>query len=119
MATDVKVIRVPERKKEVKHYTRKPTISIAVIGGLMPTITAGINGFTKWTDSNGGNPGLQSAMERVAQSLTGYNAWDKKWHPSQATGIPPLLGGIAVHYLAQKSGVNRMIARAGIPFLRI
>ncbi|GAH90812.1 unnamed protein product [marine sediment metagenome] len=34
-------------------------------------------------------------------------------------GAYPLLGGILIHNVANKLGVNRALARAGIPFIRI
>ena len=34
-------------------------------------------------------------------------------------GGPAIWAGFGVHYAAQKLGLNRMIARAGIPFIRI
>jgi hypothetical protein len=101
------------------HHKAKMTIPIGIVLGLAPTVFAGIEGYRFWNDSNGQAPGIRSGMERAILGLTGYNAWAKKWYPSQAYTLPPLIAGLVAHYAANKFGLNRTLAKMNIPFIRI
>jgi hypothetical protein len=43
-----------------------------------------------------------------------------KWMPEYLMqGVGPIVVGVFVHKLASKLGINRGLARAGVPFLRV
>jgi hypothetical protein len=56
----------------------------------------------------------------AAAIFTGYNPqggmWDYRYLKS---GLFPVIGGLMIHKLASKLGVNRAMSNAGIPFIRI
>jgi hypothetical protein len=61
----------------------------------------------------------QAGMVAVHNTI-GYNGWSKGWDMAgMKTGLFPILAGIMVHKLAGALGVNRMLAAAGIPYLRV
>ena len=95
-----------------KHSHKKPgmTIPLAVVAGLaVPTITM-INSAGDW----------QNKLNGMFAWLTGYNPNTGHWNvtPMRYGAMPIALGFIA-HKIAGKLGVNRAIAAAGIPFVRI
>lgn len=88
------------------------TIPLAVIGGIVPTAAFAAEGLSV------GGP--MEAAKRASMRLTGYNPWEKRWYLSEfAAGWLPILAGVVAHKLANKTGINRAIASAGIPLLRI
>jgi len=117
MATEVKIVRVPTApKKERKHFTRQTTVSLGIILGLAPGVVNVFNTTQKY--------GINEGMRYATQIYTGYNPADGSFHIAGSAshtrdGLMPLLAGFGLHVAAQKFGINRMIARAGIPFVRI
>lgn len=90
----------------------KPTVSLAVVGGLMPLAARAIDGYK-------GN-GLYGVGDAILSGLTGFSSFDKKWHADIMAGnLGPIVAGVVVHKVAGRLGVNRMLAKAGIPFVRI
>jgi hypothetical protein len=52
--------------------------------------------------------------------LTGYEPRNKSFNLMyMKDGTLPIVGGLVVHKLASKLGVNRMLSQAGVPLLRI
>jgi hypothetical protein len=95
---------------------KKPlTISLAVVAGFVPTAAYAIEGFRR-----GGETGFVEGLARITARLTGYSITENKFHGMELVkGYGPvLLGGVA-HVFASRIGLNRMIARAGIPIFRI
>lgn len=93
-------------------------VSLAVVGGFVPLVGYTIDGFNRggsnMTDK------LRNGLRYLSMATTGYDFVDKKWYPGEVwKGTVPVLAGVLVHRLASKFGVNRSIARAGIPFVRI
>lgn len=61
-----------------------------------------------------------NAAKAMSLRFVGYDPDSSSWHLSYLKkGLFPVLGGVVVHKVASKIGINRAIARAGIPFLRI
>lgn len=90
----------------------KTTIPVAVIAGFMPLAGRAITGYQ-------GN-GLYGVGDGILSGLTGYSTFDKKWHPDiMAANVGPIVAGFAVHWAAGKFGINRALARAGVPLLRL
>jgi hypothetical protein len=88
------------------------TIPLAVIGGLVPTAAFAAEGLKV------GGP--VEAAKRASMRLTGWNPWVGQWYLSEfAAGWLPILAGVVAHKLANKTGINRAIASAGIPVLRV
>ena len=88
------------------------TIPLAVVAGIVPT------GIKVYEARGGGVSGMAREAGRI---LTGWDFWNGQWVPgAMRYGLGPMLGGVAVHWLVgQKLGVNRLIARSGLPVLRI
>lgn len=100
--------------KGKKRRQAKPgmTVSLAVIAGLLPLANQAIQGFREG--------GIKRVGDRVCSSLTGYDPAVGRWEAAYLkNGLLPILLGVGVHKLAGKVGVNRAIANAGIPFLRV
>jgi len=94
------------------HRRHTMTMSVAVLGGLMAGLAEPA------TLLIAGHPG--EAMKHATYNYTGWNSWESRWQPmGMQRGLMPLLIGVGVHKIANAAGVNRMLARAKIPFLRI
>lgn len=102
-------------KKKTMHRKKQGfTIPLAIVAGFAPAVIDVID--------NVPNFGLPGSIMHTGAGLIGYDTVSKKytgWNQAKAAGICPLIMGFVVHYAASKLGVNRMIARAGIPFVRI
>lgn len=93
-------------------------VSVAVIGGFVPLVGYTLDGFNR----GGSNltDKLRNGLRYMSLATIGYDFVDKKWYPGEIwKGILPVVGGVMVHKVASKLGVNRALARAGIPFLRV
>lgn len=92
---------------------RKLTIPLAIVAGFIP--------MTMDIYNNRSMGYLQSAAHTTA-GLIGWDTISNRWVgmlQAKAAGMPGLVVGFGAHYLASKLGINRMIARAGIPLIRI
>lgn len=98
--------------KSKSHRRAKPTIPLAVIAGMVPTVVFAVEGYKVG--------GFENAFRRTAQRLTGYDSTANVfiWKELMA-GWGPLLTGYFVHKAASRFGINRAIAKAGIPLFRI
>jgi hypothetical protein len=77
-----------------------------------------------WAHRGEGLEGIGAAASRIYLGYASTNRFGYNdtlgFHPYLLKyGTMPLLAGFAVHWLANKIGMNRAIARAGIPFVRI
>jgi hypothetical protein len=97
--------------KKSKHIGKKKmTIPIGIVAGLTP------GAIGVWTRRNN----LANAADFVCNAYTGvspqtgtFNAGSLKY------GLLPLVAGFAVHKIASMVGINRAMASAGIPWVRI
>lgn len=66
------------------------------------------------------NQSPEVALDKLGYWMTGYSvkSADFNWNRMKG-GSFPILGGIVVHKIASMLGVNRAIAQAGIPIIRI
>jgi hypothetical protein len=102
--------------RSVRHRAKHMTVSLAILAGLAPTAAFAIEGFRIGGDQGG----LVEAMHRVTMRLTGYEWKGGGFSMGElAKGWTPLLAGAVAHKLANRFGVNRMLAKSGIPFIRI
>ena len=99
-------------KKKARRHSKGFTLPLAVVLGFVPIALHARDDL-----STGGVASLGDGMIR---RLTGFGSIGsgKTWEPKYLwQGLFPILGGIMVHKLAGKLGVNR--ALSGIPFIRI
>ena len=92
-------------------------LPLAVVAGFTPLAYKMWSGF-KSTDPNYG--GIFGAFREGAQQfgidpVTGGGVN----FAQTARGLTPIVAGFLIHKLASKLGINRAIAQAGIPFVRI
>lgn len=98
--------------RRVARRSHKLTIPVAVFAGFLPLASdVGVQiGQGDW---------LQ-AGQVLEHNLIGVNPWNGKWDTAGFKhGLYPIALGFVVHIIASKLGVNRMLARARVPFIRI
>jgi len=91
----------------------KMTIPVGVIAGFMPLA---VNTYTHFRSG-----GIKGAGVEATRIMTGWNQETQKWESWRLRyGLLPMVLGFAVHkFIGGSLGVNRMIAAAGIPLIRI
>ena len=88
------------------------TVPIAVVAGFGPMLSDVLHGYQ--------TGGIKSASNDLLANVTGYDARAGKWDfQLLAKGMGPVLAGFVVHKFAGKLGINRAMAKAGIPWVRI
>jgi hypothetical protein len=102
-------------KKRKQHSKPGMTIPVAVIAGFAP-LGIGLLGAVK--------RGMAGDMAGMSQEMTirttGYNTDTKSFHwPTFMQSYGPIVAGLVIHKAASRLGVNRALARAGVPFLRV
>ena len=92
---------------------QKLTIPLAVVGGFIP-IT---NEVIYW----GKQGGLQAISQKIPSRLFGYEPSTGKFTTANLRlGLYPIVAGFLVHkVIGGMLGINRMLARSGVPFIRI
>lgn len=100
------------RRTQRKHK-KQFTIALGPVLGLMPFVFDFISKAKQY--------GIQDAALHAPSRFIPYDFKDKKFTTANLDkGLYPLLGGIALHKIVgQKLGVNRMLAQAGIPVIRL
>jgi hypothetical protein len=121
MAKSRAIIRYRSRPR--KHHRAKMTIPLAIVAGFAPGIIDTIKNGMKYGWVQGSDSGLTTLLGDYtgvqtydAQRVYNQGAWST-WRLKY--GLYPMLGGFAAHWLASKFGINRMLARSRIPFIRI
>ena len=105
-------------KVRVKRHKKKFTIPLAIVAGFIPMALDIKHGI------DDGNGVLQSASHTLT-ALFGIDTYaaakdrTPRWNVAQAAGTPAIVMGFLAHFAAQKLGINRMLANAGIPIVRI
>jgi len=114
MAFKKKKSRARRYFSKVTHRAKKMTFPVAVIAGLMPGVTGTLNVAT----AQGG--GWKAAGTYACSAYTGFNPVTNQFSMTNMNlGLKPLAIGVIVHKLAGWIGINKAIAGAGIPFIRI
>lgn len=101
--------------KEKKRRKKKGfTVPLAVVAGFMPIV-----GNYQRIRGQGFTQG-KAAVE-AAGAITGYSVNSSKWsfQTLREGGSWGILAGMIVHKVASRVGINRALASAGIPFIRI
>lgn len=92
--------------------SRKFTVPMAV---MVPTAYVGYNAALYAI-----NQSPQVALEKVTKWFTGYSLETGRWSfDNFRLGLFPIAGGLIVHKIASRLGVNRALGSAGIPWIRI
>ena len=90
------------------------TIPIAVVAGFGPIIADSVQTMKD------PNQGVGQLPHVFAWHLAGYNTWDKSWSfDRMAKGWAPIVAGLVAHKLANRFGINAMLARNKVPLIRI
>jgi hypothetical protein len=106
------------RRRSLTRYSKprakaKFTLPLAVVLGFAPLA------YHTWWHYKAG--GMNEAVRYGVNDMTGYDMVTSTWQPaSMARGLLPILLGFGLHkFVGGSLGLNRAIARAGIPVLRI
>ena len=95
-----------------KHNHKKAfTLPLAVIAGFAPPIMRAADAWKAGT--------WRAGVKRLTQDMTGFNTAGVFTLANLQYGLLPVTAGILVHKAAGMLGINRALAGAGIPFLRI
>jgi hypothetical protein len=89
------------------------TIPLAAIAGFIPLAGVMATSFKQG--------GVELAGSNLVSNLTGYDIPTKTWNFGyMQKGTIPIVAGLLAHKLiGQKLGVNRMLANAGVPYIRL
>ena len=104
---------VKYRSKKSKHHRRHGfTLPIAVVTGFMPL------GLRVWSKQGSG---IQAMGNEVTKNVLGYDWTTGTFDFSMLKfGTLPIILGILIHkFVGGSLGVNRMLASARVPFLRL
>jgi len=98
-------------KSTSRRRRTQPTLPVAALAGFAPLLA--------YTISRAKSGGVEGAMSGICAATTGWDTTSASWQPKLMWhGTFPVMIGIGVHRLASMFGVNRALARAGIPLLR-
>lgn len=95
-----------------KHSKPKMKVSLAIVAGFVPYAMTLKNAYQ--------TGGVDSVM-KVAPKIIGYDGYSGKWNVKYMFDqgvMGSILGGVAVHWIANKTGINRKIGRL-VPFLSL
>ena len=87
------------------------TVPLGVVAGFVPPVV------DLWGKK--GNP--MAFGNELLRITTGIDYWEANWDWTRMKwGLLPVIGGVLIHkFVGGKLGVNRMLAQAGVPFIRI
>jgi len=89
------------------------TMPLAVVAGFIPPARI------IWNESQGGR-GIEGGAIAASRIFLGFDSVTAQWDFRQLQyGFAPILAGFAIHKVASMVGVNRALAAARIPFVRI
>jgi len=89
------------------------TVPIGIIAGLLPGVTRTFATF----QANG----AQAASNEALAIYSGYDPATRVWSiQNMAFGLLPLFAGLALHrFVGGGLGINRILGRSRVPFLRL
>lgn len=101
-----------KKRSKPRRRNKKTTIPLAVIA---PAAYIGYRHIKIAQDTS-----VSASLDHLSAVMTGYSPTQHNFSLNYLKDglFPILMGGIA-HKVAGKLGVNKMIAGAGVPFLRI
>ena len=95
------------------HHKKQFTLPLAVIAGFAP-LAVDVGTQIK-------NGDWAQAGKVLVHNTIGYDGFNHNWNLSGFShGLFPIIAGILVHkFVGGRLGVNRMLANAGIPVVRL
>jgi len=101
-------------RKKYSKGKKSFTIPLAVVGGFVPPVAGTVATFQATGD-------IQTAGNYMTRVLTGYDIATNRFSlGNMKAGLLPIGLGILVHkYVGGIMGVNRALAAAGMPILRL
>lgn len=101
------------KKRAIRRKAAGMTIPVAAVAGFLPLAGVMVTSFKQG--------GVELAGNNLVSNLTGYDIPSKTWSMDyMRKGTIPIVAGLLAHkIIGQKLGVNRMLARAGVPLIRI
>ena len=105
------VRRSPSRFRYVGRRAKKRfTLPLAVVAGFVPL---GVGVWRRRQSS-------QDMSDFLVSSMTGYTPSNGQWSfGALKSGLLPVVAGFGVHKVASAIGINRALASAGVPWIRI
>lgn len=101
-------------RKKRRYHRPKLTIPLAVVAGFASPVMR----IVQHTQSGGATGGVQE-MSRIMIGVDPF-ANPPTFQPFLLRyGAFPVAIGMVIHFIAGKLGVNRMLARSGVPLLRV
>jgi len=91
------------------HSKPKMTIPLSIVAGFVPVVVG------VWNRRSSG----QAVSDYLQSSFTGIGSDGKFSFTNLKGGLMPIVAGFAVHKVAGMIGINKALARARVPFLRI
>jgi hypothetical protein len=89
------------------------TLPLAVVAGFGPLAGQMVYGYKT-------GRGIEGIGHYALAALTGFDSQTGSFGVGRMSkGLFPIIGGLLVHKLAGKLGINRALGQAGIPFVRI
>lgn len=100
-------------KARTRRAKAQMTIPVAALAGFLPLAGVVATSFQQG--------GIQLVGNNLVSNLTGYDIPSKTWKLAyMEKGLIPIVAGLLAHkVIGQKLGVNRMLARSGVPFIRL
>lgn len=107
--------RTRTRYVRVGHRAKKMTLPVSLVAGFVPI------GSRLFTSAKLLAKGDYDGAGRYASLyIAGWDVNDRKFRPSAIVNQwAPLLAGVVMHKAANRLGINRAIAAAGIPVIRL
>lgn len=110
------------KRTKVKRNRRKVsfTLPVAVVAGFAPGLSRCAYHFAN-PGEHGASNGIEAVGVEAGRIFLGYDSRNGEFNAGWATlGTLPILAGVLVHkFIGGKLGVNRMLASAGIPVIRL
>jgi hypothetical protein len=102
-----------KNKKVRRHKKAGMTLPLAAIAGFAPLVGSTIPQFQYH--------GISGAGNHIVAKLSGYNVNTHQWRwQEMQDGLIPIVAGLLIHkYIGGRLGINRMLSRAGVPFVRL
>lgn len=107
---------ITRRVYVTKKRSRRKSFTIP-IAMTLPLIWPAQKAYHIYTETGS----IESAIRNYFAYYTGWTGNPaRSWEPAYLKyGLAPLVAGVVLHKVAGKVGINRMLATAGVPFVRI
>lgn len=98
--------------KKRRGSSRSFTIPLAAVAGVASGLASTLSRAAQ------GNP--YAALQEFGRVMTGFDYTDGSWDWQRMKfGLFPILLGVGISIAASKFGINKKIARTGLPLLRV